>query len=150
MHFHSRPRFPGTLRSLPNALPLLLRTCLAASPVHAVTQSHAHFSSLAECINACWLRLLVVTNFLVPQRAWQATTLVGMLELTAVCGIGSALWVWSKRSKGSKGGEAISSDSLDTFALDATGKCSICSICGAAPSRGASNPRSIEIPCAPR
>ncbi|KAF2792429.1 hypothetical protein K505DRAFT_246685 [Melanomma pulvis-pyrius CBS 109.77] len=124
MESYSHPRFLGTLRSLPQTLLLLIRTCLAASPNDAVTPSHTHLSSLSGRIKAAGYRLFIVLNPFVSQDTWTATTLVGMVKLTAVCGIGSALWIWSKRNKKSKppgssdGSNAYASAATDAIATD--------------------------------
>lgn len=121
MESYSHPRFRGTLRSLPQTLLLLIRTCLAASPNDAVTPSHTDLSSLSECIKAAVYRLFIVLNPFVSRETRTATTLVGMVKLTAICGIGSTLWIWSKRNKKSK--PPGSSDGSNAYASGATGKC---------------------------
>ncbi|KAF2730919.1 hypothetical protein EJ04DRAFT_499577 [Polyplosphaeria fusca] len=99
MEPHSRQHH-GTLL-LPQALILLLRSCLAESSDDPVSQSHTDVSIL-QSIRASLYQSLQSLAAFANRRVWTSSCFVGMVELTAVCGIGSALWLWSKRSKGSK------------------------------------------------
>ena len=88
----------GTLR-LPQALLLLLGSAFAGSTSDRVTQSD---SALArwhlQDIKSTTHQLIQLLNpFVVSQGRW-TLTFVGMIKLTALCGIGSVLWIWNKPS----------------------------------------------------
>ncbi|KAF2186632.1 hypothetical protein K469DRAFT_572401 [Zopfia rhizophila CBS 207.26] len=96
MEPHSRLHY-GTFQ-LPQALVLLLRTALAGSTDASVTQSHTDlpclwgFNSIKTHLHDSIFYLLRFLSR--PLRApW---TFVGMVNLTAICGISSALWIWSR------------------------------------------------------
>jgi hypothetical protein len=95
MEPHSRPSSTqnGTLR-LPQALLLLLRTAIAGPTSDRVTQTDTATSNIKESA----YRLLQLLNpFVVSGGRW-TLSFVGMVELTALCGIGSALCLWNKRN----------------------------------------------------
>ncbi|KAF2469039.1 uncharacterized protein BDR25DRAFT_289205 [Lindgomyces ingoldianus] len=107
MEPHSRRRH-GTLL-LPQALILFLRSCFADSPGLAVTQSHTDipYSGWWETIKRrLFQRLLHVLSFIDSRES----IFVGMVKLTAICGIGigSALWIWSNHSKEKKTSRSVS------------------------------------------
>lgn len=134
MESYSHPTSYGTWRSLPQTFLLLLRTCLAASPDRTVAQSHTGPSSIFECIKAFAYRLLINLNPFVRQGTWTSTTFVGMVKLTAICSIGSSLWIWSKRNRKSR--VPSDSDRENAYASKATGECMIYpTFCSAARSR---------------
>jgi hypothetical protein len=114
MEPHSR-RHHGTLL-LPQALILLLRTCLAESSDDPVSPSHTDVSSSASIRTSLHLFLLRLVSY-VDRRVWTSSVFVGMVELTAVCGIGSALWLWkrhrdkSERPSSSKSSKAFGPES---------------------------------------
>jgi hypothetical protein len=118
MEPHSRPCSSqnGTLR-LPQALVLLLRTAIAGSTSDRVTQTVTH-STLWGNIKNSTDRLASLVNPFVVSDCWLNSTFVGMVKLAVICGIGSALWTWSKR--GGKGKAAPSS--LDHQHAEAVGK----------------------------
>ncbi|RAR09303.1 dual specificity phosphatase [Stemphylium lycopersici] len=95
----------GTLR-LPQALLLLLRTAIAGPPSHRVTQTDsdlAHWNGTN--INKSAYHLVYLLNpFVVSEGKWTLTS-VGMVKLTALCGIGSVLWIWSRRNGKKRSGE---------------------------------------------
>jgi hypothetical protein len=94
-HSHS---LPVTFR-LPQALVLLLGSCLASSHHEAVTQPLAPVSapSGSKRIKTALYHLgLRVIPF--ADRGYSSTwfwLFVGMVKLTAFCGLGTALWIWS-------------------------------------------------------
>ncbi|KAL6702799.1 hypothetical protein ACN47E_000935 [Coniothyrium glycines] len=103
MEPHSRPCSPwdGTLR-LPQALLLLLKTALAGPPSDRVTQTDPHLA-VCQNIRTAAYRLFVLLNpFVVSGKSTPRSISVGMVKVAALCGIGSALWVWSHRTR--KGG----------------------------------------------
>ncbi|KAF2875999.1 hypothetical protein BDV95DRAFT_484887 [Massariosphaeria phaeospora] len=106
MEPHSRPcpsPRHGTFQ-LPQALVLLLSTALADSSHHAVAPAASHADREPDIKIAT--RLLALLNPFLDRRAWTTSVFVGMVELTALCGIGSALWLWSKRgARGEPAGE---------------------------------------------
>jgi hypothetical protein len=114
-HSRSWSSHNGTLR-FPQALVLLLKTALAGPTSDRGTQT---VSDLApwEIIKKSAHRLISSINSFVVSDGWLNLTFVGMVKLVALCGIGSALWVWSKRSKG----KAVSS-SADPEHAEAVGK----------------------------
>jgi hypothetical protein len=98
MEPHSRPcsSHNGTLR-LPQALVLLLKTALAGPSSAQVTQAVTDPSRWGNIKNSAY-RLVSLINPFVVSDGWVTLTLVGMVKLTALCGIGSAVWLWSKKS----------------------------------------------------
>ncbi|KAH7347026.1 hypothetical protein BKA66DRAFT_432984 [Pyrenochaeta sp. MPI-SDFR-AT-0127] len=104
----------GFLR-LPVALVLLLKTALAKPFSHQVSQTASDL--------ACWqriekttYRLIDLANPFVLRRDFTASISVGMVKLTALCGIASALWLWSRREKKGKHASEIAID--DAIATD--------------------------------
>lgn len=88
-------------RRLPQTLVLLLKTCLAGPSDHPDPVPHTDLSFSQSIrrsvVNVFWL--------LIPfDRRGDSPflTLVGMVKLTALCGIGSALWLWSKPNRKGK------------------------------------------------
>lgn len=110
MEPHSRPcsSYNGTLR-LPQALVSLLKSALAGptSNLNSVTQTDTG-AALWPSIRDSAYRLLVFLNPFVVSDGWLTSALVGMVKLTVVCGVGSALWLWTKRIR--KGKAASSPD----------------------------------------
>ena len=93
MEPHSRPgpTQNGTLR--------LLRTAIAGLTSDRVTQTDSDLALWhSQNIKKSAYRLIRFLNpFLVRGGRW-TLSFVGMVELTALCGIGSALWLWRKRN----------------------------------------------------
>ena len=119
MEPHSRPcSSHGSTLRLPQALVLLLQTALAGpSSDHRVTQTDSNLGLWPAIKNAAYRLISLVNPFLVSNGRW-TLTFVGMVKLAAICGIGSALWLWSKRND--KGKAATSS--AETQHADAVGK----------------------------
>ncbi|KAL5116331.1 hypothetical protein ACEQ8H_005789 [Pleosporales sp. CAS-2024a] len=101
MEPHSRPWLfhHGTLRFL-QALVVLLKTALAAPASAQVAQTGTDASPRAGIKDSAYRFISLVNPFAI--RDGRATlTPVGMVTLTAVCGLGSALWLWHKiKAKG--------------------------------------------------
>lgn len=99
MEPHSRPCSSqnGTLR-FPQALVLLLTTCLAGPTSDRVTQTDTG-PALVDIIRNSAHHLFCLFNPFVVNDNLQSSLFVGMVKLTAVCGLGSAFWLWSKRDK---------------------------------------------------
>jgi hypothetical protein len=120
MEPHSRPcsSHNGTLR-LPQALVWLLRTALAGPTSDRVTQTDIgpDLARRGNIKNSAY-RLLSFLNPFVASDCWVTSTLVGMVKLAALCGLGSTLWLWSKRKDKKKAGPA----SLDPLRPEAVGK----------------------------
>ncbi|EUC31679.1 hypothetical protein COCCADRAFT_38254 [Bipolaris zeicola 26-R-13] len=99
MEPHSRPCTAqnGTLR-LPQALLSLLKTTLAGSPSHPVTQTDSHLVpwNAADINKSAYRFLNLLTPFVLRRGNWSLTP-AGMVELTALCGVASALWIRRKR-----------------------------------------------------
>ena len=105
MEPHSRPcstSHNGTLR-LPQALLLLLRSALAGSTTDRVTPSDSELPRwYSQSIKSATCHLIHLFNpFAISQGRW-TLTFVGMIKLTALCGIGSVLWIWNKPSSREK------------------------------------------------
>ena len=88
----------GTLR-LPQALLLLLKTAIPGPTSDRVTQTDSdlalrHGSNIKQSA----YRLIQLFNPFVVSEDWLRINFVGMVRLTALCGIGSALWIWRKQS----------------------------------------------------
>lgn len=98
MEPHSRPCSSqnGTLR-LPQALLLLLSTVLAGPTRDPVTQTDS--LPLWLVIRNTAYRLFALLNPFSVTGHWTTTISVGMVKLTALCGIGSAFWLWSNRKR---------------------------------------------------
>ncbi|KAF2678850.1 hypothetical protein K458DRAFT_315926 [Lentithecium fluviatile CBS 122367] len=121
MEPHSQPHPPhnGTFR-LPQALISLLRTCLAGLPGDSKTQADTDIS-FSRFIKDPVFYLINLLNPFVHCRDRANTTFVGMVKLTTLCGIGSVLWIWSKRNKKGKivaapDGSGRASDAVDVDA----------------------------------
>lgn len=98
-HSSPYPSRSGTLR-LPQALLLFLRTVLAGPDPDRVPQSDTHLAHWPDIKNLAY-RLIRLLNPFVTRDTSTSSTAVGMVKLAAVCGIGSALWLWSsQRRKG--------------------------------------------------
>jgi hypothetical protein len=120
MEPHSRPCSSqnGTLR-LPQALVLLLRTALAGPTSDRVTQTVTDPDlALWKNIKNSAYRLVSLINPFVVSDAWLISTIVGMVKLAAICGIGSTLWLWSKRNEKKR----AASSSVDPQHAEAVGK----------------------------
>jgi hypothetical protein len=96
---------------------LLLRTALAGPTSDRVTQTVTDLAPWENIKNAAD-RLVSLFSPFVVSDSWLTSTFVGMVKLAAICGIGSALWVWSKRND--KGKAAPSS--ADHQHAEAVGK----------------------------
>lgn len=83
---------------LPHALLLFLRTALAGPHPDCMPQSDT--LTLWPAIKILAYRLLRLLNPFLPCDTSTSSTAVGMVKLAAVCGIGSALWLWGHRRKG--------------------------------------------------
>lgn len=97
MEPHSRPCSSqnGTLR-LPQALLLLLNTVLAAPTSDRVTQTDVGLARWQNIKNTAHRLLHLINPFVVHSNLTKSLA-VGMVKLTALCGIGSALWLWSNQ-----------------------------------------------------
>lgn len=119
MEPHSRPcsSHNGTLRLL-QAVVLLLKSAFAGptSNLNSVTQTDTS-PALCQNIRDFAYRLLFFINPFVISDDW-LTAFVGMVKLTAICGVGSALWLRSKQIREEK---AVSSP-VDTQHAEASGK----------------------------
>ncbi|KAH5065903.1 hypothetical protein HBI17_002160 [Parastagonospora nodorum] len=117
MEPHSRPcsSHNGTLR-LPQALVLLLKTALAGPTSAQVAQVVTDPNRPGNIKNPAY-RLVSLLNPFVVSDGWVTLTLVGMVKLTAFCGIGSAIWLWSKRNNKSRTGP-LSADKQHADAAD--------------------------------
>ncbi|ORY13971.1 hypothetical protein BCR34DRAFT_250029 [Clohesyomyces aquaticus] len=124
MEPHSSRRH-GTF-SFPQALLLFLTSCFADSPGHTVSQSHTGSppdSPWRETIKLLLnQRLLRIFPFIDTRES----VFVGMVKLTAICGIGigSTLWIWSNNNKKGKSSarslNTARNPSSDTTGDDAT------------------------------
>jgi hypothetical protein len=105
----------GTLR-LPQALILLLSTALAGPTNDKGTQELTDFSPWAAIKNST-LHLASLLNPFVARADLTTSLFVGMVKLTALCGIGSAYWFRTQRSNKGNAAPSISSqdvsDSMD-------------------------------------
>lgn len=99
MEPHSRPcvAHHGTLR-LPLALVLLLKTALAGPTSDRVAQT-VNDLALWHNINKSAHRLIHLISPFSSSANWTTSIFVGMVKLTALCGIGSVLWIWGNRTK---------------------------------------------------
>ncbi|KAH9862881.1 hypothetical protein J1614_010974 [Plenodomus biglobosus] len=99
MEPHSRPcpTQNGTLR-LPQALLLFLRTVLAGPGPDHVSPSDTHLAHWPDIRNLAY-RLIRLLNPFAISDDLTSSTAVGMVKLAAVCGIGSALWLWGDRKR---------------------------------------------------
>ncbi|CBX91305.1 hypothetical protein IAQ61_010669 [Plenodomus lingam] len=97
MEPHSRPCSSqnGTLR-LPQALLLFLRTVLAGPDPDRVSQADAHPANWPDIRNLPYRLTRLLNPFAIPENL-ASVTAVGMVKLAAVCGIGSAFWLWSNQ-----------------------------------------------------
>lgn len=99
----------GTLR-LPQALLLLLSPVLAGPTSDQVTQSGTHLARWQDIKNIAYHLIQLFNPFTVSGYSTSSTA-VGMVKVTALCGIGSALWLWSKqKGKGMTGDAPHRSD----------------------------------------
>ncbi|KAF2848484.1 hypothetical protein T440DRAFT_470097 [Plenodomus tracheiphilus IPT5] len=117
MEPHSRPgpTQNGTLR-LPQALLLFLTTVLAGPDPDRVSQADAHLARWPDIRDLAY-RLIRLLNPLVTRDHLTSSTAVGMVKLAAVCGIGSALWLWSNQRRR---GDASNSQHQSDPAIDAS------------------------------
>ena len=97
MEPHSRPcpSHNGTLR-LPQALLLLLNTVLAAPTSDRVTPPDIDLARWQNIKNTPYHLIQLINPFVVRAHLTLSIA-VGMVKVTALCGIGSALWLWSTR-----------------------------------------------------
>jgi hypothetical protein len=73
-------------------------------------------------------RLTSFINFFVVSDGWLTLTFVGMVKLVAICGIGSALWAWSKRSKGKAESSSADPEHSEAVGKQAQAMCDISAI----------------------
>ena len=106
MEPHSRlvPPQNGTF-GLPQALICLLRTCLVGLSGDSATQADTDLS-IRRAIRDSGRGVLLLLNPFVHYSSRTTSTLVGMVKLTALCGIG--YWAWTKRSN--KGKNVVAPD----------------------------------------
>jgi hypothetical protein len=97
----------GTLR-LPQALILLLRTALAGPTNDQRTQELTDLSPWTAIKNSLH-HLASLLNPFVSRSDFTTSLFVGMVKLTALCGIGSAYWFWTQRSKKGNAAPSITS-----------------------------------------
>ncbi|KAJ4300034.1 hypothetical protein N0V90_005283 [Kalmusia sp. IMI 367209] len=102
MESHSHPLLSqhGS-RRLPQTLVLLLRTCLAGPSNDPDPVTHTDLS-VWQTIRLRVVKIISLLNPLVRRGDSIALTWVGMVKLTALCGLGSALWIWSKSNEKGK------------------------------------------------
>ena len=100
----------GTLR-LPQALILLLRTALAGPANDQGTQALTDLSPWPSIKNST-LHLASLLNPFVARADFTTSLFVGMVKLTALCGIGSAYWFWAERNKKGSAAPSISSQNV--------------------------------------
>ncbi|KAF2822541.1 hypothetical protein CC86DRAFT_448285 [Ophiobolus disseminans] len=114
MEPHSRPcsSHNGTLR-LPQALVLLLKSALAGPTSSPVTQTDSDLA-LWSIKNSAY-RLISFVNPFAFGDSWYTSLFVGMVKLTAICGFGSALWLWARRNRK----EEVATSAIDHQAADA-------------------------------
>ncbi|KAL5414824.1 hypothetical protein PMIN03_002959 [Paraphaeosphaeria minitans] len=105
-HSHSFLSHHGSCR-LPQTLVLLLKTSLAGPSDRPDSVAQIDLS-FCQSIRRSVVNLVGLLNPLDRRGEGSFLTLVGMVKLTALCGIGSALWIWSKRNR--KGKTPASSD----------------------------------------
>lgn len=108
MGSYSHPLFSQNgLRCFPQTLFLLLRTCLAGPSYHPGLVAYTDLSPWQSIRHSVFDLVDLLNPFSRRQDSF-ALTWVGMVKLTALCGFGSAVWIWSKRN-----GEGRRSASLD-------------------------------------
>jgi len=119
MEPHSRPcsSHNGTLR-LPQALVLLLKSALVGPASNPVTQTDTDLAFWQSIKNSAYHLVSFVNPFVVGDSGWTSTLFVGMVKLTALCGFGSALWLWTRRNRKGK----VASSTVDPQHADAVGK----------------------------
>lgn len=142
---HSHPLLSQNgSRRLPQTLVLLLRTCLAGPSNLSDPEAHTDLS-IWQSIRHSLVNLAYLLNPFDRREPGPALTLVGMVKLTALCGIGSALWIWSKRNRKGKVPASLDGSTHATEASD-VGKSFRASTCTLASIRS----RAVEHACAPR
>ncbi|KAI8932453.1 hypothetical protein NX059_010639 [Plenodomus lindquistii] len=100
MEPHSRPcpTQNGTLR-FPQALLLFLRTVLAGPAPDRVSQTGTHLAHWPDIRNLAYRLIRLLNPFAFSDNYSNSNAAVGMVKLVAVCGIGSALWLWSNQRR---------------------------------------------------
>ncbi|EDU43768.1 dual specificity phosphatase [Pyrenophora tritici-repentis Pt-1C-BFP] len=100
------------------ALLLLLRSTLAGSTSDRVTQTDSDLASwyLRDIKSTTYHLIQLFNPFVFSQGRW-TLSFVGMIKLTALCGIASVLWIWNKPS--GKGKAVDPQHTSDTAADDA-------------------------------
>jgi len=118
MEPHSRPcsSHNGTLR-LPQALVLLLKSALAGPTCNSVTQTAAGPPRWQSIKNSAY-RLAFSINPFVVSGDWSSQLVVGMVKFTVLCGLGSAIWLWTRRDRKGK----VASSTVDQQNANAVGK----------------------------
>lgn len=114
MEPHSRPSTShkkGTLR-LSLAISLLLATALAEPASNSVTRTVTEHP-LTRDINSLVRRLTDLANPFAKRGDFATTISVGMVKLTAFCGIASALWLWRKQNGKEKDGRPAAAGTTD-------------------------------------
>ena len=100
---------------LPQSLFLLLRTCLAGPSNHPDPVAYTDLS-VWQSIRRFVVNFICLLNPFALHGDSAVLNWVGMVRLTAFCGVGSALWICSNRN--GKGKRPASSDA-STHAIDA-------------------------------
>lgn len=95
----------GTWR-LPLTLVLLLRSALAEPTSQQVTQTVPDLARWHN-LNKSTRRLIDFINPFALRRDFASSVSVGMVQLTALCGIASALWLWTRRERKRKSASEI-------------------------------------------
>ncbi|KAF2124395.1 hypothetical protein P153DRAFT_426442 [Dothidotthia symphoricarpi CBS 119687] len=107
----------GTLR-FPQALIQLLRTWLAGPTHDQESQTTTDFTFWQTIRNTA-SHLISLLNPFVYRGDLITSTVVGMVKLTALCGIGSALWIGAQRSKRKESAlPAVDSQHMSDTAVD--------------------------------
>jgi hypothetical protein len=96
----------------PQAIICLLRTCLAGE---SGDFADTDFST-TRLIKDCGRLSLILINPFVCHRNHTTTTLVGMVKLTALCGIG--YWAWTKRTQHGKVAVGVDGSSREPDVVD--------------------------------
>jgi hypothetical protein len=93
---------------LPQALILLLRSALAGPTNDQGTQELTDLSPWGTIKNSTY-HLVYLFNPFIARGTFASSLFVGMVKLTALCGIGSAYWFWSQRNRKGNAAPSISS-----------------------------------------
>jgi hypothetical protein len=104
-------------RRLPQTIVLLLKTCLAGPSDRPDPVAHTDLS-VWQVIRRSVVNVVWLLNPFARRGDSPFLTLVGMVELTALCGIGSAFWIWGKRKGRGKRAASLDGSTHATEASD--------------------------------